>query len=137
MSILKDTESYSLIAITTDDDWETIYKLCNETFVYKDYIKVKQFLEASTKTIIIEKNYIDKDYRNTYYNFFSKKFAMYPPYTFRLHFFNRKNSSELCSGVKKLQKNIVTRYKSPLPVHRTTYPQREQGDSGHFFAVHI
>jgi len=42
----------------------------------------------AVKGILIESNYIDKDYRSTYYNFYSKKGRRYRPNCVRLHFFD-------------------------------------------------
>jgi hypothetical protein len=45
-------------------------------------------LSDAVKGILIERNYIDKDYRSTYYNFYSKKGLRYRPDCVRLHFFD-------------------------------------------------
>jgi hypothetical protein len=42
----------------------------------------------AVRGVLIEKNYIDKDYRNTYYNFYAKKGQKYRPDCIRLHFFD-------------------------------------------------
>ena len=43
-------------------------------------------LSDAIKGILIERNYIDKDYRSTYYNFYAKKAQRYRPDCVRLHF---------------------------------------------------
>jgi hypothetical protein len=50
--------------------------------------KLKNGLSDAVKGILIEKNYIDKDYRSTYYNFYAKKGQSYRPDCIRLHFFD-------------------------------------------------
>ena len=40
------------------------------------------------KAVLIEENYVDKDYRSTYYNFYSKKGLRYRTDCVRLHFFD-------------------------------------------------
>jgi len=42
----------------------------------------------AVKGILIERNYIDKDYRSTYYNFYAKKGRRYRADCVRLHFFD-------------------------------------------------
>jgi hypothetical protein len=42
----------------------------------------------AVKGILIEHNYIDKDYRSTYYNFYAKMGRRYRPDCVRLHFFD-------------------------------------------------
>lgn len=45
-------------------------------------------ISAAVKGVLIEKNYVDKDYRSTYYNFYAKKGQYYSPDCVRLHFFD-------------------------------------------------
>lgn len=45
-------------------------------------------ISSAVKSILIEENYIDKDYRSTYYHFYSKKGHYYRPDCVRLHFFD-------------------------------------------------
>lgn len=50
--------------------------------------KLAAGLSDAVKGILIESDYIDKDYRSTYYNFYSKKGRRYRPNCARLHFFD-------------------------------------------------
>jgi hypothetical protein len=45
-------------------------------------------LSNAVKAVLIERNYIDKDYRSTYYNFYAKKGQHYRANSVRLHFFD-------------------------------------------------
>jgi hypothetical protein len=45
-------------------------------------------ISGAVKGILIEGNYIDKDYRSTYYNFYAKKGQFYRSDCVRLHFFD-------------------------------------------------
>jgi hypothetical protein len=45
-------------------------------------------ISGAVKSVLIEMNYIDKDYRSTYYNFYAKKGQQYRPDCVRLHFFD-------------------------------------------------
>jgi len=51
--------------------------------------KIADGLSGAVKAILIERNYIDKDYRSTYYNFYSHKGLRYRPDCVRLHFFDQ------------------------------------------------
>jgi len=51
--------------------------------------KLASGLSGAVKGILIERNYIDKDYRSTYYNFYAKKGSRYRPDCVRLHFFDQ------------------------------------------------
>lgn len=50
--------------------------------------KLADGLSDAVKAILVERNYIDKDYRSTYYNFYVKKGRRYRPDCVRLHFFD-------------------------------------------------
>src|SRR5687767_6174391 len=50
--------------------------------------KLNAGISDAVKAMLIEKNYIDKDYRSTYYNFYAKKGKTYNPNCVRLHFFD-------------------------------------------------
>lgn len=50
--------------------------------------KLAADLSEAVKGVLIEHNYIDKDYRSTYYHFYAKKGQRYRPDCVRLHFFD-------------------------------------------------
>src|SRR5258707_11576035 len=46
-------------------------------------------ISNAVKGVLIERNYVDKDYRSTYYNFYAKKGQHYRADCVRLHFFDQ------------------------------------------------
>lgn len=50
--------------------------------------KLKDGISNAVKSVLIEYDYIDKDYRSTYYNFYAKKGRHYDDKCVRLHFFD-------------------------------------------------
>lgn len=50
--------------------------------------KLRAGISGAVKAVLIERNYIDKDYRSTYYNFYAKKGQFYRADCVRLHFFD-------------------------------------------------
>lgn len=56
-------------------------------------------ISDAVKSVLIEENYVDKDYRSTYYNFYSKKGQKYRADCVRLHFFDQTVSFDE-SGLK-------------------------------------
>lgn len=50
--------------------------------------KLSAGLSDAVKAVLIESDYVDKDYRSTYYNFYAKKGQHYRPDCVRLHFFD-------------------------------------------------
>ena len=57
--------------------------------------KLMNGLSNAIKAVMVEENYIDKDYRSTFYNFYSKKGLHYLSECVRLHF------STKWSGMKR------------------------------------
>lgn len=51
-------------------------------------------ISSAVKAVLIEHNYVDKDYRSTYYHFYSKKGQYYRSDCVRLHFFDATVSFE-------------------------------------------
>ena len=58
---------------------------------YNPNIVVKKLTDGisnAVKAVLLEDNYVDKDYRSTYYNFYAKKGQHYRSDCIRLHFFD-------------------------------------------------
>ncbi len=51
-------------------------------------LRLSTALSPAVRAVLIEENYVDKDYRSTYYNFYSKKGRRYEANCVRLHFFD-------------------------------------------------
>jgi hypothetical protein len=66
-------------------------------------------LEKVVQGILIEPDYVCRDYRNLYSNFYSKKFAPFAPYCTRLHFFSKSNISvdDICYESEKYQDSYI------------------------------
>ena len=50
--------------------------------------KLSAGLSSAVKAVLVERSYVDKDYRSTYYNFYAKKGQSYRADCVRLHFFD-------------------------------------------------
>jgi hypothetical protein len=87
MPELLDNPLYALVHLESEGDWLHLSRMCGKYLTGHDFSKLYTYLKDDAKTAIIEKSYIDKDYRDTFSNFYSKKFVSYPSTTYRLHFF--------------------------------------------------
>jgi hypothetical protein len=87
VAVVADNSLFCVINIATDDDWEQLRNRCDDYLASDDYKKIHDFLKDNVHSVIIEKRYTDKDYRDTFSNFYSKKLARYPSTTYRMHFF--------------------------------------------------
>lgn len=110
------------------------------------FAKIHDYLKDTAKTIILEKGYVDADYRDTYYNFFSRKFAEYPSKTIRVNFFSTKISHQMLFKLDRFQDDYigycVLRPNRVANIGRTILdPQKLPFISGHIcvseYPVHI
>jgi hypothetical protein len=69
------------------DKWDRVPSLCLGHLTQSGLHKLKRLLDGSVQTIAIEKHYIDRDYRDTFSGFHSKKFTTPSARVIRLHFF--------------------------------------------------
>ncbi len=70
--------------------------------------KLTNGISNAVKAVLIEENYVDKDYRSTYYHFYTKQGQRYRPDCVRLHFFDEtvsfdKNGLRLDCPDKRLE----------------------------------
>ena len=82
-------DSYASVAINAPDDYdqlEALLDLAYEPQVVIDALKAS--ISPSVKSVFLEFDYIDKDYRSTFYNFYAKKGRPYRSDCVRLHFFD-------------------------------------------------
>jgi hypothetical protein len=80
---------YKWIPLTSSSDL-TQLKMHISADYAPDHVaaRLEQGISSAVKAILIELNYVDKDYRSTYYHFYSKKGLRYRANCVRLHFFD-------------------------------------------------
>lgn len=80
---------YTWIALTSVSDLTKLEQHIDSEFAPAVVArKLCAGLSDAVKGILIERNYVDKDYRSTYYNYYAKKGRRYHPDCVRLHFFD-------------------------------------------------
>lgn len=103
MPVFFEKEQHVLIHLESDSDWQSFCDTCEGYITPRDYQIILAYLKETAKTVVIEKGYVDADYRDTYYNFFSRKFAQYPSKTIRVNFFNDKISPRMLYKLDRYQ----------------------------------
>ncbi len=79
---------YDWLSIDAPEDFGDLGDYVEEEYSPDDVAdKLEECLSASVKGVLIEHDYVDKDYRSTYYNFYAKKGQRFSSYCVRLHFF--------------------------------------------------
>jgi hypothetical protein len=100
-------EQHVLIQLENDNDWLAFNNLCEGYITQRDFQLIYDYLNGAAKTVVIEKGYVDADYRDTYFNFFSRKFAQYPSKTIRVNFFNDKISHRMMFKLDRYQNEYI------------------------------
>lgn len=123
MPIFNKKDQHILIQLENADDWDIFYDCCEGFITLGWFESIKKYLQEVAKTIVVEKGYVDADYRDTYFNFFSRKFAEYPSKTIRVNFFSTKISHQMLFKLDRYQKNyigfMVLRPNRVAPIGRT------------------
>jgi hypothetical protein len=139
-------QQHILIQLESDSDWLKFYNSCEGYITLGDYEQIYEYLNEVAKTVVIEKGYVDADYRDTYFNFFSRKFAQYPSKTIRVNFFTDKISPRMLFRLDRYQNGyigfIVLRPNRVTSIGRTILdPGKLPFVSGHIctaeYPVHI
>lgn len=80
---------YTWIKIEKTEDFDQLVDTIGQEYNPKKVANtIKSDISAAVRRVLIEHNYADKDYRSTYYNFYSKKGRRYRSSCVRLHFFH-------------------------------------------------
>lgn len=74
--------------VELSNTWEELLSACRDMLTADDAELLFARLGKVAKSAIVEFDYIDKDYRNVYSAFYSKKFMQAPSRAVRLHFFD-------------------------------------------------
>lgn len=81
---------YTWIKLNTSADLNQLEQHISVEYSPKEVSKrLVGGISDAVKSVLIEENYVDKDYRSTYYNFYSKKGKKYRADCVRLHFFDQ------------------------------------------------
>ncbi len=107
MPVFFKNDPYVLIQLDQPEDWQALQDCCAGYLTDDDYRKLKQYLDPVAKTAVLERGYIDADYRDTYFNFFARKFARYPADTIRVNFFTAKISARMIGKLDRYQDDYI------------------------------
>ena len=85
----KALSSYNFLKIRRSNDYMKLTGLIDLDFGPEEIGKQLQSqITDAVKSVLIEHDYVDKDYRSTFYNFYSKKGRSYRDDCVRIHFFD-------------------------------------------------
>ncbi len=78
---------FPVVVFDTVDTWDALLELVRPELDHRGLERLKRVLDAKCQCVVIERHYIDKDYRDTFSHFHSKRFSTPPSRCVRLHFF--------------------------------------------------
>jgi hypothetical protein len=85
--------------------WADLLDLCKDFLTPGGEQRLERCLKECTKSIAIERHYIDKDYRDTFSNYHSKRFTTPLARCLRLHFFDTGISRKTLRDPKYLNRH--------------------------------
>ena len=81
--------SYDWIDLGRDGGYDRLRQTLDPEFGPVGIVRhLEEQLTTAAKGVLVEHDYVDKDYRSTFYNFYAKKGRLYRPDCVRLHFFD-------------------------------------------------
>ena len=92
-----------LVVFDAAHGWKDLLKLGDPEIEQGGLDRLEETLKASVITVAVERHYLDKDYRDTFSNFHSKKFSTPSSRCVRLHFFTASLSRADLRDASKLQ----------------------------------
>jgi len=88
-----------MVLFDGEDSWETVLRLACTHLDAGGLERLKSVLDPKCRCVVIERHYLDKDYRDTFSHFHSKRFGTPDSRCVRLHFFSNPITEEaLISG---------------------------------------
>ncbi len=92
--IIEEKSLLPLIHFDEADGWDSVRKLCSDYLCFSGQQRLEIALKGNVQSVAIEHHYIDKDYRDTFSSFHSKRFSTPISRCVRLHFFSRCITNE-------------------------------------------
>lgn len=78
---------FPILVFDSTDGWESLLSLVKPSLDRRGLERLRQVLEGRCRCVVVERHYIDKDYRDTFSHFHSKRFSTPIARCVRLHFF--------------------------------------------------
>jgi hypothetical protein len=96
-----------LLVFDGTDTWDDLLKLAQPELDSGGVARLMEAVSGKAKTVAVERHYIDKDYRDTFSNFHSKRFSTPDSRCLRFHFFSRAVNREEIKHAAKVQADYL------------------------------
>jgi hypothetical protein len=99
---------FNLVTFDAKDPWESLLDHAKPELSLMGLKRLEPLLKGQAKSVVVERHYIDKDYRDTFSHFHSKRFNTPPSRCLRLHFFAQTvTEADIINGAEAVQKNYL------------------------------
>ena len=99
---------FNIVTFDATDTWDALLKYVRPELDAGGLRRLTPLLKAKTKSVVVERQYIDKDYRDTFSHFHSKRFNTPSSRCVRLHFFGEAiTESDIIEGREAATKNYI------------------------------
>lgn len=96
--ILRSDSVFPVLNFDASDGWDKLIDLSGDFLDGKGLVRLRAVLEGTCQSVVVEREYIDKDYRDTFANFHAKRFNTPPSRCVRLHFFKDPIADDQLDG---------------------------------------
>lgn len=96
---------FQIICFDGENGWKTVLDRCAPHLDQKGLDRLMPVLDQTCRCVVIEAHYIDKDYRDTFSRFYSKRFNTPSSRCLRLHFFRIHVTEEAIARQNEVQEN--------------------------------
>lgn len=129
-----DADAVQIVVFDNNHGWDDVLQAAGSHLDQKGINHLKPAIDGMVRTVVVEKHYIDKDYRDTFSHYYSKRFQTPDSRCVRLHFFKAELTQEDLSNQEKLSGSYlgysVIRPTRPNCVGRTMLVPPAKPDPG-------
>lgn len=86
--IIQENSVFPIVTFDVTDTWNTVLRLASPELDQRGLKRLLHVMDGNCQCVVIERHYIDRDYRDTFSHFHSKRFSTPKARCLRLHFFS-------------------------------------------------
>lgn len=99
---------FPIVTFDDKDSWPAVLDLSSPHLDQRGLDRLCKVLDGECLCVVIERHYIDRDYRDTFSHFHSKRFSTPDARCLRLHFFSEAiTGDEIAAGQDKIQNSYL------------------------------
>ncbi|MDQ8195397.1 hypothetical protein QEH59_13255 [Coraliomargarita sp. SDUM461004] len=105
--IIDESGVLPIVVFENGGEWPEVLKVAAPHLDKRGLAKLEKAFCGAVKTVLVERHYIDKDYRDTFSNYHSKRFQTPNSRCNRLHFFNEVLDKAALADVERMQRSYL------------------------------